>query len=202
MFPASVLALPIPLLPVQILWINLVTDGLPAIAMAVEPPEPGVMRRPPTPLGESLLGADHGRRILARGATLTLLVGVPAYVLWQADDAAWQTVLFTSIALAELAGSFAMRSERISLRRLGVFGNRALVGAVALTVALQIAIVAVPVARQALDLEPLGADHWLLVIGIALAYLAVVEADKAAHRGAAAASGRAADQNGGVRRRA
>ena len=59
--------MPIPLLPLQILWLNLVTDGLPAMALAVEPPEPGVMQRPPTPLGESLLGSDRGRRILMRG---------------------------------------------------------------------------------------------------------------------------------------
>jgi Ca2+-transporting ATPase len=177
---------PIPLLPLQILWLNLVTDGLPAMAMAVEPPEPGVMKRPPTPLGESLLGSDRGLRILMRGAALTLLVGVPAYLLWDAGDAAWQTVLFTSIAFAELAGSFAMRSERMSLRRLGPFTNRSLVGAVAFTIVLQVALVVVPFAREVIGLEPLGAVHWLLVVGIAIGYLAVVEIDKAIHRRAAA----------------
>jgi Ca2+-transporting ATPase len=176
---------PIPLLPLQILWLNLVTDGLPAMAMAVEPAEPSVMKRPPTPLGESLLGSDRGLRILMRGAALTLLVGVPAYLLWDAGDDAWQTVLFTSIAFAELAGSFAMRSERVSLWRLGPFTNHALVAAVALTVALQVLLVAVPFARDTLGLEPLAPEHWLLVTGIALAYLVVVEIDKAIHRRAA-----------------
>jgi Ca2+-transporting ATPase len=173
---------PIPLLPLQILWLNLVTDGLPAMAIAVEPPEPGVMKRPPTPLGESLLGSDRGLRIVMRGAALTLLVGIPAYLLWDAGDAAWQTVLFTSIAFAELAGSFAMRSERVSLRRLGPLTNRALVGAVALTIVLQVALVVVPFARDVIGLEPLGAEHWLLIVGIAIGYLAVVEIDKAIHR--------------------
>jgi len=180
---------PIPLLPLQILWLNLVTDGLPAMAMAVEPPEPGVMRRPPTPLGESLLGSDRGLRILVRGAALTLLVGVPAYLLWDAGDAAWQTVLFTSIAFAELAGSFAMRSERVTLRRLGPFTNRALVGAGALTIVLQVGLVVVPFARDVIGLEPFGAGHWLLVVGIAIGYLAVVEIDKAIHRRASAQAG-------------
>ena len=174
--------MPIPLLPLQILWLNLVTDGLPAMAMAVEPPEPGVMRRPPTPLGENLLGADHGQRIVVRGAALTLLVGVPAYLLWHAGDRDWQTVLFTSIAFAELAGTFAMRSERVSLRRLGPFTNRALVGAVALTVALQVLLVTMTTTRDLLDLELLTAPHWLLAVAIALAYLAVVEIDKLNHR--------------------
>ena len=82
-------------------------------------------------------------------------------------------------------GTFGMRSERVSLGRLGPFTNRALVGAVALTVALQILLVTVPFARDLLDLQPLGANHWLLVAGLALAYLAVVEADKALHRRAA-----------------
>lgn len=173
---------PIPLLPLQILWLNLVTDGLPAMAMAVEPPEPGVMKRPPTPLGESLLGSDRGLRILMRGAALTLLVGVPAYLLWDSGDDAWQTVLFTSIAFAELAGTFAMRSERVSLWRLGPFTNRSLVAAVALTVALQVLLVVVPVARDVIGLQPLGPEHWLLTGAIALAYLLVVETDKAIHR--------------------
>ena len=171
-----------PALPLQILWLNLVTDGLPAMAMAVEPAEPAVMERPPTPLGESLLGSDRGLRILMRGGALTLLVGVPAYLLWNGGDAAWQTVLFTSIAFAELAGTFAMRSERVSLWRLGPFTNRALVAAVAVTVALQVLLVIVPFARDVVGLEPLAVEHWLLAAGIALSYFLVVETDKAIHR--------------------
>jgi P-type Ca2+ transporter type 2C len=183
---APLAGMPIPLLPLQILWLNLVTDGLPAMALAVEPPEPGVMRRPPTPLGESLLGSDRGRRIVMRGVALTVLTLLPAYLIWNAGGDAWQTVLFTSIAFAELAGGFAMRSERVSLRRLGVFSNLALVGAVTLTVALQVLLVVVPFPRELLGLEPLSAAQWLLVAGIAAAYLVVVELDKALHRRATA----------------
>jgi Ca2+-transporting ATPase len=183
---APLAGMPIPLLPLQILWLNLVTDGLPAMALAVEAPERGVMQRPPNPLDESLLGADRGRRIVTRGAVLTALTLLPAYVLWNAGDDAWQTVLFMSIAFAELAGGFAMRSERVSLRALGVLTNRALVGAVALTVALQIVLVCVPFLRDLLGLQPLAAAHWLLVTAIALVYLAVVELDKALRRHAAA----------------
>jgi P-type Ca2+ transporter type 2C len=183
---APLAGMPIPLLPLQILWLNLVTDGLPAMALAVEPPEPGVMRRPPTPLGESLLGSDRGRRIVMRGLALTVLTLVPAYLIWHAGEDAWQTVLFTSIAFAELAGGFAMRSEHVSLRRLGMFSNPALVGAVTLTVALQVLLVVVPFPRELLGLEPLSAAQWLLVAGIAAAYLVVVELDKALHRRARA----------------
>jgi Ca2+-transporting ATPase len=107
-----------------------------------------------------------------------LLTLVPAYLLWQADDEAWQTVLFTAIAFAELAGGFAMRSERVSLRRLGPFGNRALLGAVALTVALQVVLVVLPFLRDVFDLEVLAAGHWLVVIGTAIVYAATVEGEK------------------------
>jgi P-type Ca2+ transporter type 2C len=123
-----------------------------------------------------------------RGVALTILTLVSAYLIWDAGEDAWQTVLFTSIAFAELAGGFAMRSERVSLRRLGVFSNRALVGAVALTVALQVLLVAVPLPRDLLGLEPLTAAQWLLVAGIALTYLVVVELDKALHRRATASA--------------
>ncbi len=173
------MAMPLPLVPLQILWLNLVTDGLPAMAFAVEPAERGVMERPPTPLGASLLGRDRGRRLITRGAALTVLTFVPTFVLWQADDEAWQTVLFTSIAFAELAGSFGMRSERVPLARLGVFSNRLLVVAVAATLVLQVLLVVLAPARDLLDLEPLTSGHWLLIVAIAFAYLAVIEADKA-----------------------
>jgi Ca2+-transporting ATPase len=136
------------------------------------------MHRPPTPRLESLLGADRGRRILTRGALLTVLVFVPTYVLWQRDDAAWQTVLFTSIAFAELAGGFAMRSERVSLWRLGPFTNRPLVAAVAGTVALQVILIVVPFLRHVLELRALSWAHWSLAIAIAVAYLAAVEVEK------------------------
>jgi Ca2+-transporting ATPase len=140
------------------------------------------MRRPPTPLGESLLGTDRGRRILTRGATLTVLTLAPVFALWDADDDAWQTVLFTAIAFAELAGGFAMRSERLSILRLGLFGNRALLGAVALTAALQVLLVVVPALRDLFDLRALDVGHWLLVVGIAVAYAAAVEVEKWATR--------------------
>jgi len=181
--------MPIPLLPLQILWLNLVTDGLPAMALAVEPAEPGVMKRPPTPLGESLLGSDRGRRILTRGAMLLVLILTPAYLLWSAGDDAWQTVLFTTIAFAELAAGFAMRSERIPLWRLGWFTNPLLVAAVAATVALQVALVSIPALRDVFDLEPLEGWHWLVAVGVAFAYYAFVELEKAWSRSRARAAG-------------
>jgi P-type Ca2+ transporter type 2C len=107
-----------------------------------------------------------------------VLTFVPTYILWDTGDDAWQTLLFTSIAFAELAGGFAMRSERMSLRHLGLWTNRPLVGAVAVTVALQVLLVVIPVFRDVLELEPLEPWHWALVVAIALVYLVAVELEK------------------------
>ncbi|MDO9356935.1 MAG: cation-translocating P-type ATPase [Solirubrobacteraceae bacterium] len=176
---APIAGIPIPLLPLQILWLNLVTDGLPAMAMAVERPEPGVMARPPTPLRASLLGSDGGRRILTRGAALTALTLAPAFALWHAGDEAWQTVFFTSIAFAELAGGFSMRSESTPLWRLGVRSNHAMLAAVSLTVGLQVVLVALPAMRELLGLVALDSIHWCITIATALGYLGYVEGEKA-----------------------
>ena len=136
--------------------------------------------------------ADAARREPARlrswppdphpGAALLVLVLIPTYVLWSVDDDAWQTILFTTIAFAELAAGFAMRSERMPLWRLGLFTNRMLVGAVAVTIVLQVLLVSVPALREIFSLEPLEAWHWLLVVGVALAYYGFVEAEKARFR--------------------
>jgi Ca2+-transporting ATPase len=91
-----------------------------------------------------------------------------------------------------------MRSERLSLRRLGLFGNRALVGAVALTVALQVALVVVPFLRGVFDLEPLDAGHWLLVVATAVVYAVAVELEKWATR-ALRSRRRPASSGGGAR---
>ena len=115
--------MPIPLLPLQILWLNLVTDGLPAMALAVEPAEPGVMQRPPTALGESLLGSDRGRRIVTRGAALTVLDARPRLPAVGRRRRRLADGAVHDDRVRRARGGFAMRSERVSLGRLGFFTN-------------------------------------------------------------------------------
>ncbi|MBL8220208.1 MAG: cation-translocating P-type ATPase [Bryobacterales bacterium] len=138
------LGMPLPLLPLQILWMNLVTDGLPALALGVEPPDPDVMRRPPHPPSESIFARGLGRHVIWVGLLMGLLSLGLGYHYWKNGDEHWQTVLFTTLTLSQMAHVLAIRSEKQSLFRIGLFTNRPLIAAVALTVVLQIALIYVP----------------------------------------------------------
>jgi Ca2+-transporting ATPase len=180
-FLAPFFGLPLPLLPVQILWINLVTDGLPAVALGFEPPEPGVMRRPPREPSESVLAGGLWQHVLFIG----LLMGaVPlALGLWgEATGRPWQTMVFTSLALLQLGHALAVRSETETLRRRRVRTNVFLMTAVAGTAALQIGMLWIPVARRLLDIEPLEAGELAIVLASSTIVFLVVEAGKVIQR--------------------
>jgi len=155
LFLAPFLGLPIPLLPIQILWINLVTDGLPGLALAVEPEERGTMRRPPRPPQESIFAHGIWQHILWVG----LLIGGVSIMAqawaYQRGDAHWQTIVFTVLTLSQLAHALAIRSERESLFRIGLWSNPALLGAVLLTVGLQLAVIYVPFLNPIFKTQPL-----------------------------------------------
>ena len=119
-FLAPFLGLPIPLLPIQILWINLVTDGLPGLALAAEPAERGVMHRPPRPPKESVFAHGMWQHMVWVGL---LIGGVSLFAqAWALADgnAHWQTMVFTVLTLSQLAHVMAIRSERESLFRQGI----------------------------------------------------------------------------------
>jgi Ca2+-transporting ATPase len=141
---APALGLPLPLLPIQILWINLVTDGLPGLALAVEPAERGVMRRPPRPPREGLFARGLAAHALVIGLLIAgLSLGGQAWALGRGSPH-WQTVVFTMLTFCQLAHALVIRSERESLATQGLLSNRPLLGAVVLTVLLQLVVVYVP----------------------------------------------------------
>ncbi|MGE5189745.1 MAG: cation-translocating P-type ATPase [Gemmatimonadota bacterium] len=144
MLAAPFLGMPLPLLPLQILWVNLVTDGLPALALGVEPAERDVMRRPPRPPSGRILSGDIASDILAGGALMGLASLAVGYFYWRAGAETWRTMVFTTVTLSQMGNVMAVRSERDSLFRIGAFTNRPLLAAVALTVALQMALVYLP----------------------------------------------------------
>ena len=154
-FLAPFLGLPIPLLPIHILWINLVTDGLPGLALSAEPAEKAIMKRPPRPPEESVFARGMWQQIVWIGL---LMAGVTLFAqAWymDAETAKWQTMAFTVLTLSQMGNVLAIRSDRESLFSLGLFSNRFLLGAVLVTFALQMAVVYVPALNPIFRTVPL-----------------------------------------------
>jgi Ca2+-transporting ATPase len=157
MLAAPFLGLPLPLLPLQILWVNLVTDGLPGLALSVEPPEPDTMRRPPYAPQENIFGRGMARDIVWIGllmGAVSLGVGLWAF---NAGLENWQTMIFTTLTLAQMGNALATRSERESLFRIGLLSNPLLLWAVLLTLALQLLVVYAPFFQDIFTTAPLDA---------------------------------------------
>lgn len=178
---APLLGLPVPLVAIQILWINLVTDGLPALALGVEPAEPDVMRRPPRPRGESILGRGLWQHALVIGllmAGVTILVQAAAI----AETWHWQSMVFTTLALLQLGHALAIRSERTSTFRLGWRTNLPLTGAVVGMLAIQLALLYVPALQPIFETEALGPGELAVVLVASTVAFVAVEIEKAFFR--------------------
>jgi len=178
LFLAPFVGLPLPLLPIHILWINLVTDGLPGLALACEPAERGVMRRPPRPPGESVFAHGLGAHALVVGLWMggvSLLVQGWSF---HAGNPRWQTMAFTVLALAQLGHVLAVRSERESLLARGRAPNPALAATVVGTVLLQLATLYVPALNRVFVTQPLTALELAACFGAAALVPAAVELEK------------------------
>jgi P-type Ca2+ transporter type 2C len=170
--------MPLPLLPLQILWMNLVTDGLPALALGVEPPESDAMRRPPRPPGESMFARGMGRQIVWVGMLMGFLSLAIGYGYWNAHDPAWQTMVFTTLTLSQMANVMAIRSERRSLFEIGLKSNMLLLGAVGLTVVFQLALIYVPILQSIFKTIALPASDLALAIVVSSVIFWAVEVEK------------------------
>ena len=178
-FLAPLLFLPIPLLPIHILWVNLVTDGLPGLALAAEPAERGIMQRPPRPPHESLFAHGMWQHILFMGLLIAgLCLAVQAWAL-HTGHAHWQTMVFTVLTLAQMAHVIAIRSESEPIWRLGLLSNRPLLGAVLLTFALQMATIYVPFLNPIFKTQPLSLSELLICLAAAATVYIAVEVGKA-----------------------
>ena len=179
---APFLGLPIPLLPIHILWINLVTDGLPGLALGVEPAERGIMQRPPRPPGESIFAGGMWQHMIWVGLLIGgITLSAQAWALGS-GTAHWQTVVFTVLVFCQLANVLAIRSESESLWRQGLFSNKPLLLAVALTVLLQLAVIYLPVLNGIFKTEPLDLDELLVCFSLPLLVLLAVEVEKLLRR--------------------
>ncbi|KJS12454.1 MAG: ATPase [Peptococcaceae bacterium BRH_c8a] len=171
MLLAVIGGLPLPLLPIQILWMNLVTDGLPAMALGVDPIDKNVMRRPPRQPEESIFSHGLGMRIMGGGALIAVLtLAVFAYFM-SADkniDLA-RTAAFNTLVFLQLFYVFSCRSEHSGIMEVGLFGNPHLLVAVSVSACLQVAATQVTAIQPIFKTVPLNAFHWAVVIGVATA---------------------------------
>jgi Ca2+-transporting ATPase len=186
MLVAPLLGMPLPLLPLQLLWMNLVTDGLPALALGVEPAEKNVMQRPPYAPGESIFARGLGRHVLWVGLLMGALSIGAGWYFWRLGNPAWQTILFTTLTFSQMAHVMAIRSERQSLFTMGWASNPALLGAVASTFVLQLALIYTPALGAWFKTVALSLPELALTIALSLVIFAAVELEKALSRRAGA----------------
>ena len=169
------LGMPLPLLPLQILWMNLVTDGLPALALGIEPPERDVMKRPPYSATESVFGRGMPTFIIIFGVVLSILAIGAGFGLWQAGDAGWQTALFSGLVFSQLGMALSVRSEEESLFRTGLLTNKPMLGAIVITVLLQLVLIYWAPAQRIFHTTALSARDLAICFGMGLVVIVLVE---------------------------
>ena len=177
MFLAPILALPLPLVPVQILWINLVTDSLPAIALGLQRAEPDIMRRRPRPANESLFAYGLWQHALYIGLLMAAVV-IPLQAAARAAGWHWQTMVFTTLAFLQLGHALAVRSELHSALRPRDASNRWLMSAVAGTVAVQVALIYIPALHGIFHTASLGPAELATVAAASTIVFLAVETEK------------------------
>lgn len=177
-FLAPLVGLPIPLLPIHILWINLVTDGLPGLALAEEPAEKNVMNLPPRKPDESIFANGMGWHILWVGLLMgAVCVGIQAWAIHH-NDPKWQTYVFTVLCFSQMGHVFAIRSQHFYLFQQGLFSNRLLVGAVVLTFVLQLALLYIPFFQDIFHIQALTLNELGMCILVSLIVFHGVELEK------------------------
>ena len=182
LFLAPFLSLPLPLQPIHILWINLLTDGLPALALAAEPGECHVMARPPRRPTESLFSGGLGTYTIWVGLLMAAItLSVQAWAI-HVNDGHWQTMVFTTLCFLQLGNVMAIRSERESLFQQGLLSNPVMLWCIAATVTLQLITIYVPPLHAVFKTQPLTLGELAAVIGVSLLVLIAAEIDKAVRR--------------------
>ncbi len=176
-FLAPFLGLPIPLLPIHILWINLITDGAPGLALASEPSEKGIMRRPPYPPDEGLFARGLWQQIiwigLLMGGCCLVTQKIAILLGWH-----WQTMVFTVLCCSQLFNALAIRSEQESLFSQGIMSNRPLLYTVIGSILLQMGVVYLPILQKIFHTRSLGFAEILFCGLMSLLVFCAVELEK------------------------
>ena len=170
---------PLPLLPLHLLWINLATDGFPALALAMEPRDPGVMTRPPRPPAEPILGRTEWTNILLTGGLQgAVTLGMFGWALHARALAVARDLAFSSLVFGELFRSFAARNRTRTLWSLGPFTNRWLLLVVGVSVLAQLALPYLPATRRLFQMDALGAVDQVRALAAGLVVVTVLEIKK------------------------
>lgn len=172
-FMAPFFNLPFPLVAIHLLWINLVTDGLPGLALASEPAESNIMKRPPKNPKQNIFAGKMVAHILWVGFLMGMVtLGMQAWAIQ--TDRHWQTIAFTVLCFSQMGHVLAIRSERESLFKIGLFSNKPILGALLLTVVLQLLIIYVPLLNVIFKTHPLSVfDLCLTVLASSIVFWAV-----------------------------
>jgi Ca2+-transporting ATPase len=178
MLIAPLIGMPFALLPLQILWVNLVTDGLPGLALSIEPAEKNVMQRPPYPPDENVFGRGMAQKILWVGILMGFVSLGVGYYYWSIGNPNWQTIVFTTLTLSQMGNALALRTERESLFKIGLLSNKSLLNAVLLTLVLQLAVIYLPFLQSIFKTNPLSWQELLISLVLSTIVFWGVEIEK------------------------
>lgn len=177
-FTTILLNLPLPLLPIQLLWVNLVTDGLPALALGVEPAEKDIMKRRPRDPRERVMNRESLHFILFAGFLMAAATLVQFYIELSTEGLEKaRTVAFTTVVIVEMFIAMNARNS-LPLHRIGIFKNRKLLLAILSSLALQLAVVYIPFLNPIFDTVPITTDEWLGILAVSLLVFLAIEARK------------------------
>jgi len=175
LFITLALNIPSPLIPIHILWINLVTDSLPALSLGVDPPEADIMSKRPRSPEESIFSGGLGIFIGIRGISIGLVTLWAFYIGWSHSLEVGRTMAFLTLAFAQFGNSLSVRSLDKSIFNVGILSNRYLVGAIIISVSLTLSVIFIPFLSRAFSLVLLNFNQWILVMLFSLIPLTVAE---------------------------
>ena len=184
-FLSILFGLPSPLTPIQLLWLNLVTDAFPALALGVEPAEADIMERPPRDPSESILSGETGKNVILQSIAITISV-LAAYIIglnyiFPNNIEGAHTMVFATLITSELLRAFSVRSEKYTLKELGWFSNKNLLKANLLSFALLLLVMYVPPLRRLFELQFISWE-WLIIIPLSFLPLIIGEIRKRVRR--------------------
>ncbi|GIV27435.1 MAG: ATPase [Bacteroidia bacterium] len=177
-FLALLFGLPVPLLPIHILWINLVTDGWPGLALSSEPAEINILKRPPRKQDEGIFSGGMGTQILWVGLLMGVICILSQYIFINASTEKWRTIVFMVLCLSQMGNAMAIRSESESIFTQGFLSNKLLLYAILLTFGLQLMIVYIPFLQSIFKTEALSLWEMVFVLMMSSVVFFAIELDK------------------------